>query len=377
MRKILFAIGNRAHYARIKPIIERLNNKCIYKLLIYDTAYKSLRKILEDDNYISKCIFIDTYIKGGNLLTMTKSTGNAILLMSDTIAKYMPDIMVVIADRYEIMAPAIIARYMNICLVHIQGGEITGTIDDSIRHTVSKLSNYHFISNVTAKRNLLRMGENEDDIFVTGCPTLDVISNNEKLIDNKIKKFWKKEKTNDIPDYILVNFHPITTEYNQNSNYVKVLYEAIKEFNCQIIWLMPNSDAGSDKIRKETNNIKQTNEKILFFENFEVIEYLSLLKYAKCVVGNSSVGIRETSYLGTPSITIGSRQKNRETANNVIRCDINSTEIKDAIIYQMGHGKYKTSTLYGDGHASERIANNLLNVKIKKEKFVEGGYNDK
>lgn len=377
MRKLMFAIGNRAHYARIKPIIEKISGKCDYKLLVYDTAFNSLKKILDDDGYISNCIFLNTHISGGNLLTMSKSTGNAILLISDVVDNYKPDIMIVIADRYEIMAPAIVARYMNICLVHIQGGEITGTVDDTIRHTVSKLSNYHFVSNSTAKNNLIKMGENEHSIYITGCPTLDVINKNRNLIDIHAKKFWNVININKIPNYILVNFHPVTTEYNHNSNYVEKLYNAIKNYNGTIIWLMPNSDAGSDEISEEIRKIKKVNKNILFFDNFEVIQYLALLKYAKCVVGNSSVGIRETSYLGTPSVSIGSRQKNRESAENVIRCKVDSIDIEKKLVYQINHGKYKSSILYGDGHASERIAEYLLSIKIVNEKFFEGGKYDK
>lgn len=377
MRKIMFAIGNRAHYARIKPIIEKISGKCDYKLLIYDTAYNSLKNILNKDGYLSNCIFLNTHIAGGNLLTMTKSTGNAITMISDVVDNYKPDIMVVIADRYEIMAPAIAARYMNICLVHIQGGEVTGTVDDAIRHTVSKLSNYHFVSNQKAKQNLMDMGEKEETIYITGCPTLDVISNNIVSIDNAAKEFWNVNSIKEIPEYILVNFHPVTTEYDHNSNYVKKLYTAIKNYEHKIVWLMPNSDAGSDEINAQIQKIKKENKNILFFDNFEIIQYLAILKYAKCVVGNSSVGIRETSYLGTPSISIGSRQKNREIADNVIRCEIEPNDISKKLKYQLKHGKYETSELYGNGHASELIADKLLNVKIINEKFFEGDNYDK
>lgn len=376
MRKILFSIGNRAHYARIKPIIEKINNRCDYKLLIYDFAYNTMKSIIEK-KYISKCIFLDTHVQGENLLTMAQSTGKAILLISEEVKKYNPDIIVVIADRYEIMAAAIVARYMNICLVHIQGGEITGTIDDSIRHTVSKLSNYHFVSNTYSKNNLLKIGEEENKIYITGCPTLDIIRENMELIDTSALKFWNVKKIIDIPDYIVVNFHPVTTEYQRNSNYVNILYESIKDFNYNVIWLLPNCDAGSDKIKKSINRLKKLNNKIMFFENFEIIQYISLLKYAKCIVGNSSVGIRESSFLGTPSVSIGSRQKDREISNNVIRCNMDSKEIKNKIIYQIKHGKYSISNLYGDGYASTKIAEKLLNLDILKEKFFNGGINDK
>lgn len=376
MRKILFSIGNRAHYARIKPIIEKINNRCDYKLLIYDSAYNTMKSIIEK-KYISKCIFLDTHVQGENLLTMAQSTGKAILLISEEVKKYNPDIIVVIADRYEIMAAAIVARYMNICLVHIQGGEITGTIDDSIRHTVSKLSNYHFVSNTYSKNNLLKIGEEENKIYITGCPTLDIIRENMELIDTSALKFWNVKKIIDIPDYIVVNFHPVTTEYQRNSNYVNILYESIKDFNYNVIWLLPNCDAGSDKIKKSINRLKKLNNKIMFFENFEIIQYISLLKYAKCIVGNSSVGIRESSFLGTPSVSIGSRQKDREISNNVIRCNMDSKEIKNKIIYQIKHGKYSISNLYGDGYASTKIAEKLLNLDILKEKFFNGGINDK
>lgn len=372
MRKILFTIGNRAHYARLKPIIEKLNELCEYKILVYDTAYSVMKDKLKCDIFSNNCVFINTFVPGGNLKSMTKSVGKAIYLISDFFEDYKPDIVVVVADRYEIMAPAIVARYMNICLVHIQGGEITGTIDDTIRHTISKLANYHFVSNLSAKNNLINMGERDDHIFITGCPTIDIIKENDDKMLKFALEFWQEYGVQNIPKYIMVNFHPVTTEYLNNSNYIDILYKSIKKLDYKIVWLLPNSDAGSNKILKELEKIQTKQENIIFIKNLEPLKYLALVKYSNCIVGNSSVGIRESSFMGVPSVTIGTRQQNRDVSKNVVKCDMNSKQIEECIKYQLAHGKYKISYLYGPGNASVKISNLLLNIKLENEKYYGG-----
>lgn len=369
MRKIFFAIGNRAHYARVKPIITILKNNVDFKIVVYDSAIYTLSDILINDGYIKKCIFLDTFEEGANLNSMTKCVGNAIIKFSDVITNYQPDIMVVIADRYEILAPAIAARLMNICLVHIQGGELTGTIDDAVRHTVSKLSNYHFVSNEKSKDVLINIGENKKNIFITGCPTIDLLENNKKEMREKSAYFLKKLNFNENERFILVNYHPETTDIESNYTNILKLYEKIKEFNMKMIWLEPNCDAGSDKISNFIEEIKKENSNIVFIKNLEATTYLGLVDCCSCIIGNSSVGIREASYLGTPSISIGSRQQNRQVGENVIRVSNKCEKLIKILNMQINHGKYKSSYLYGNGHACENIAELLEDLEIKNVKF--------
>ena len=371
MRKIIFAVGNRAHYARVKPIINNLDGDIEFKIVIYDSSTFYLKDILIKDNLINYSIFLNTFESGSNLKSMTKCVGKAIIKFADVIDNYNPDIIVVIADRYEIIAPSIAARLMNVCLIHIQGGEITGTIDDTIRHTVSKLSNYHFVSNEKAKNTLITLGENNKNIFITGCPTIDLLKNNKKEIKSKTKTFFKKFNIKENEEFILVNYHPVTTDIE--NNYINVLnfYNKIKVYDKKIIWLEPNCDAGADKINMLIRKIKAENENIIFIKNLECIVYLGLINYCSCIVGNSSVGIRESSYLGTPSISIGDRQQNRECGENVIRISNDCKNLIAVLNKQIKHGKYSSSHLYGDGKASKKIAKLLKELAIENVKFYK------
>ena len=377
-RKITFVIGNRAHYARVKPIIKYIP-KSSYKLVLFESAvlsdYGNVKDQIIDEAGEDNTVIMFTNISGGNLLTMTKSTGTAISELATEFAKDKPEIIVVVADRYETLAATIAARYLNIPVAHIQGGENTGSIDDNIRHAVTKLANIHFVTNSESAMRVEKMGENKNSIYITGCPTIDICANlpeknSQSIFEHRSgvyeKEFILQKK------YIIVAFHPVTTEYKENREHFRVLLEAINALDTQVIWLYPNIDAGTDLVHKELLRFKSEDKKglIYFFRHFDVENYLILLKNAQCIVGNSSVGIRESSFLGTPSVTIGSRQRGRNRASNVIDAEFSVEAIKNAVIKQVQHGNYPSSNLYGQGNAGKKISDILLSCDLTIEKHM-------
>jgi UDP-N-acetylglucosamine 2-epimerase/N-acetylmannosamine kinase len=380
MNKLCFVIGNRAHYARVKPIIACLPKLSFRIILVeaaaiteYGDVYSEIKKDFSD----SKICVLFTNVSGSNLVSMTKSTGMVISDLAIEFSREKPDVVVVIADRYEALASAIAARYMNIALAHIQGGENTGSIDDSIRHSITKLANLHFVSNSDCATRIIKMGEEPKNVYITGCSTMDLCREAVKSKKTSKSVFGSYhgiyEKKFEIKDrFIVVAFHSVTTEYADNkANFLTVL-NAVNDLDMQVVWLYPNVDAGGDLIRKEILKFKLQDQKgnIHFFKHFPVEDYLILLKNAACVVGNSSIGIRETSFLGTPSVNIGSRQRGRTRSANVIDCALSKNEIKNSIRKQLNHGSYKHDDVYGDGFAGRKIAKILLNCSIDINKIL-------
>jgi UDP-hydrolysing UDP-N-acetyl-D-glucosamine 2-epimerase len=316
-----------------------------------------------------------TNISGGNLVTMTKSAGVAISEFATEFDRNKPEIVVVVADRYESLAATLAARYMNIPVAHIQGGENTGSIDDNIRHAITKLANVHFVTNEDSAKRVEKMGEKKEAIHIVGCPTLDICAD---LPNRNPKSLFEHNAGVHEPmfvlqdEYIIVSFHPVTTEYLENRKHFKILLESINNLNIQTVWLYPNIDAGTDLIHKELLKFKSEDKKglIHFFKHFDIENYLTLLKNAKCIVGNSSVGIRESSFLGVPSVTIGSRQHGRPRAENTIDSKISVDEIKTTVLKQIQHGRYPGSYLYGDGNAGKKIADILLSCSLSINKHM-------
>lgn len=380
MNKLCFVIGNRAHYARVKPILACLPRSSFRIVLVEAAAiieYGDICKEIEKDFNNNEISILFTNISGNNLVSMTKSTGMVINDLATEFSREKPDIVVVVADRYEALAAAIAARYMNIALAHIQGGENTGSIDDSIRHSITKLANLHFVSNDDCAERVIKMGENPKSVYVTGCPTMDLCrgaTKSNKSLQSLFgsydsiyeKKFEIKER------FIIVAFHPVTTEYVENRDNCLTVLNAVNDLDIQVIWLYPNIDAGGDLIKKEILKYKSQdhNGNIHFFRHFPIEDYLILLKNAACIVGNSSVGIRESSFLGTPSVNIGSRQSGRVRSINVMDCDVLKDEIKNAIKIQLNHGAYEPDNVYGDGYAGLKISKILLSCSTDVNKSL-------
>ncbi len=379
-KKICVAINNRANYARIKTLLLEIKKNKKFELQILLGASAILSRFGELDNILKKDGFkkfekIYSIVEGENLTTMAKSTGLSIIEMSTFFENYRPDAVIVIADRFENLSVAISASYLNIPLIHIQGGEVTGSIDEKVRHSITKLSDIHFVATKRSRDFLIKMGENKKSVFLTGCPSIDVaLKAKSKLPQN----FFKKNRgVGNVPTnkdkYIVVMHHPETTKFNETFNQIRQTIDAIiKIKNMKIVWLWPNIDAGSDIISKQLRILRENKlvSNISFFKNFSPEEYIKLIYNCECLVGNSSSGIRECSFLAIPAVNIGSRQRNREQGFNVLNVGHNKNEIHKAIVKQMKKKKIRKSPLYGDGYAYKKILKILNNI-FKKHVSVE------
>lgn len=377
--KIAVVINNRANYARIKSFLKEAqkNSKVELKIILAGSShlekFGNISNILKRDG-IKIDFKLHTVVEGNDPLCMAKTTSNTLSEVSTALSSIDPDVVIVIADRYENLAVAIAASYMNYTLAHIQGGEVTGSIDESVRHAITKLSHIHFVCTKRAKKFLIKMGEQKKNIYLTGCPSLDFIKNLNKKIDKKFPKRnpYAGDKISFKDEYIVFLFHSVTTQFKENRKFIKNLIKSIKFFNknYQVVILWPNIDAGTDFISKEIRelmNSKRINP-IATYKNFSPEDYVRLIYNSKCLVGNSSSGIRESSYMGLPVVNIGKRQQHRERGKNVIDVDNSSTKIISAIKFQLKKGKYNKEYIYGKGGAGKKILNLLLKSKIEIQK---------
>jgi UDP-hydrolysing UDP-N-acetyl-D-glucosamine 2-epimerase len=313
-------------------------------------------------------------LEGANPASMAKTTGIGLLELATVFDNLKPDVVVTVADRYETLATAVAASYMNIPVAHIQGGEVTGSIDEKVRHCVTKLSNLHFVSTQLAAERVVRMGEEKSTVFVTGCPSIDLAA--EVLADptlnfDPFERYGGVGAPVDLSNgYLVVMQHPVTTEYELARGHVTETLYAVCDVGLPTLWFWPNVDAGSDG---SSNGIRTFRERenpscIRFFKNMTPNDFLRLIQNSSGLVGNSSVGIRECSFLGVPVVNIGSRQAGRERGRNVLDVGYNRTEIISAIEHHRRNGRYPNDKLYGDGQAGKRIAKLLAEVPLGVEK---------
>lgn len=377
-KKIAIVIYSRANYARIKSVLRELrkNKKIELQVILGASAlldkYGNLEKIILKDN-IKVSAKSYSIIEGNNPITMAKSTGLGIIELSQIFSSLKPDIVLTVADRFETMATAIAASYMNIPLAHTQGGEVTGSIDESVRHAITKLSHIHFPASKKSYERLVKLGENKNNIFLTGCPSLDLIKKNNLKIDNKFIKNFKYigNKLDFKKKYIVVLYHPVTTKYELEKRNAEILLNVCKKLNRQIIWFWPNVDTGSDLISETIRRYREKNKNSLmsFVKNLSPENFLKLINNTECFLGNSSSALREGSYLGIPAVSVGDRQKVREHSKNVIFSKIKERELLDKIKKQLRNRKYiKPSKIFGDGKAGIKIAKVLSNININIQK---------
>jgi len=252
-------------------------------------------------------------VEGGTPLSMSKTTGVGLLEFSTIFENLKPDIVVIRGDRFEILAPAIAAAYMNIPLAHIEGGDVTGTIDESVRHSVSKLAHIHFPTNNLSAERLIKMGEDPKNVHMAGSLNNEFLTNCDLSFPSDLfeKYGGVGEKLDLVKGYILVMQHPVTTEYGKGLEQIKETLKAIHELKLPTIMLWPNVDAGTDHISKGIRLYREQNKDTGFlhiFRNLHPEDFARVLKHCNCFIGNSSAGIIESSFLGTPSVNIGSRQ---------------------------------------------------------------------
>lgn len=381
IRKICVVITARPSYSRIKSALTAINMHPQLELqlvvaasALLDRYGKAFEYIEQDGFHIAAKVF--NVLEGENLTAQAKTTGLGILELATVFENLKPDAVVTIADRFETMATAVAASYMNIPLVHIQGGEVTGSIDEKVRHAITKLADLHLVASEDAYQRVIKLGETEASVVITGCPSLDIAL---EVIQKDMPRFDPLSKYGgvgtdrfDPDDFVVVLQHPVTTEYYEARKQIEISLQAIKELDKSCLWFWPNVDAGSDGTSKGIRAFRENNptSKIHFFKNMEPSDFLRLLLNSKCLIGNSSVGIRESSFLGIPVVDIGSRQAGRSRGANVLHVAYNQEDILSAIRYQLNHGKYNPEYIYGDGKAGVRIADALANQPLTFDKKI-------
>ena len=379
MRKICVVITARASYARIKTVLEAVKSHPDLELQLIVAASALLERygpvidVIRADGFEPNAV-AHMVIEGENLVTTAKSTGLGLVELATAFDNLKPNVVVSIADRYETIATAIAASYLNIPVAHVQGGEVTGSIDEKVRHAVTKLANLHFVSNELAAERVVRMGEDPETVFVTGCASVDLA---ERVLAEGMDGFDPFERYAGVghqfdprQGYLVVMQHPVTTEYEDSLDQITETLTAIEKLAHPTFWFWPNVDAGSDRISKGIRHFRETHTIpfIYFFKNLSPEDFLRLLIGAKCLVGNSSVGIREASFLGVPTVNIGNRQIGRDRGPNVIDTGYSAEAVIDAIHQHLAKGKCTPSELYGDGEAGSKIADLLATVPLKSAK---------
>jgi UDP-hydrolysing UDP-N-acetyl-D-glucosamine 2-epimerase len=378
-RKICVVVTARPSYSRVKTALRAIDNHPDLELQLVVAASALLDRYgnavtnIEDDGFkISAKVF--NVLEGENLTAAAKTTGIGILELSTVFDNLSPDMVVTVADRFETMATAISASYMNIPLVHIQGGEVTGNIDEKVRHAITKLADVHLVASDKAAERVIKMGEEPDSVFVTGCPSIDLakeVLENPELDFNPYEKYGGIGKKIDVDKgYVVVMQHPVTTEYEMARKHVEETLNAIKESKLPTLWFWPNVDAGADGTSKGIRSFREWDDasNIHFFKNMTPIDFLKLINNCKVLVGNSSVAIREASFLGVPAVNIGSRQAGRDRGQNVFDVDYKKEEIYNAIFEHISRGKSPRDQIYGDGNAGVQIADTLAKVPLKFDK---------
>ncbi len=378
-RNICVVITARPSYSRIKTVLKAVqaHPDLNLQLVIAGSAlldrYGTASEFIEKDGFpIAARVFM--VLEGENLTSMAKTTGIGLLELATVLDNLRPDVVITVADRYETIATAIAASYMNIPLAHVQGGEVTGSIDEKVRHAVTKLSDLHFVSTEKARDRVVRMGEAPEAVHMTGCPSIDIaaeILRDPQLDFNPMEKYGGVGPRLDLSEgYLVVLQHPVTTEYRMARNQAVETLAAIRDAGLPTLWFWPNVDAGSDgtsnAIRAFRENENPPN--IRFFKNMKPVDFLRLIYNCRCLVGNSSVGIREASFLGVPVINIGSRQLGRERGANVVDVGHEREAIRAALERQLANGRYPSDRLYGEGDAGERIARLLVTAPLHIEK---------
>ena len=376
-RKVCIVVNSRANYGRIKSVMEAVRDHPDLDLQLIVGASALLRRFGGVNDFIEADGFVPTakvycIVEGETPATMAKSTGMAIMELATQFENLSPDIVLTVADRFETMATAVAASYMNIPLAHTQGGEITGSIDESVRHAVTKLSHIHFPATKIARHNLELLGEDPETIHLTGCPAIDIIADADLSLPADIFKRYKGVGPGIDPakPYLVVLQHPVTTEYGQGFEQVNQTLQAVERLNMQTVWLWPNVDAGSDDVSKGLRMYREDRSPdwLHFYRNFEIQDFARLLQNTACLIGNSSSALREGSYLGVPAVNIGSRQQGRERGDNVIDAVHQADVIEAAIRQQLDHKRYDQSSRFGDGTAGGKIADILSTAEFKIQK---------
>ena len=380
-QKICIVIGSRANYSSIKSamVAIRAHDKLDLQVVLTASAildrYGNVGELVSADGFQISAK-VPMLIEGESPETMAKSTGLGLIELSSVFQQVAPDVVLTIGDRFETMATTLAAAYMNIPIAHTMGGEVSGTIDESIRHAVTKFSHIHFPASEQAAERIVKLGENPEQVHMVGCPRIDLVA---EILNSKALKASSRifsEGVGTVIDlnspFLLVSQHPVTTEFGEAEAQMTETLRAVNSVALPVIVLWPNADAGSDGVAKSIRKWRELglDSNMHFFKNLPIEEYIRLMATTACLIGNSSSGIREGAFIGTPVVNIGTRQLTRERGKNVVEVPPKAKAIEEAIRLQISHGPYKMEPIYGDGTAGVKIADVLANTTVSPQKRI-------
>lgn len=361
MKKILFLTGTRADFGKIKSLISTLENNQEFEVFVFVTGMHLQKEYGYTLIEIERCNFknIHAFQNHTHETTMDLTLAKTIEGFSSYCKKINPDLIVIHGDRVETLAGAIVGSLNNILVAHIEGGELSGTVDELIRHSVTKLSHIHFVSNDEAAKRLLQMGEIKSSIFTIGSPDIDIMFSENLPTEESVKEYYQI----DFDQYAIVMFHPVTTEDKQMKQYADDFVASLLAVEENFVVIYPNNDLGSRYIIEAFQKLKD-NPKFRIFPSIRFEYFLVLLKKAKFIIGNSSAGIREAPYYGIPIINIGTRQQNRTLNADIINVDYQKENIIKALHSVINHKISPTANDFGKGNSAELFLNSLLSSKI-------------
>ena len=374
-KKIVFITGTRADYGKLKSLMKKVEKHEKFDTHIFVTGmhmlykYGSTYKEVEKDNFKNIYRYINQSSESTHNMDITLS--NTIIGFSNYCKEILPDMIVVHGDRLEALAGAIVGAFNNIKVAHIEGGEVSGTIDESIRHSITKMSHYHFVSNDEAKRRIIQLGEKEDSVFVIGSPDIDIMHSSTLPDINKVKEKYNIH----FNEYSILMYHPVTTEVSQLKENIEQVVDAILESKKNYVVLYPNNDMGSDIIIKEYDRFKN-NENIRVYPSMRFEYFLTLLKNCQFIIGNSSSGVREACVYGKKAIDIGTRQKGRynESLKNITHLNENKEEILN-LIMNLDYKTQNSIHYFGKGDSDDKFLEIILCEEIWdkniQKKFVD------
>jgi len=379
-RNVCFIITSKIHYARSVLLLKELKKQRDVELQIVLGGsailpdYGDVPELMARDGIAYDERIVMT-LAGGTTTAMAKTTGLGIMEFTTTFDNLQPDVVVVRGDRYEILSVVIAAAYLNIPVAHIEGGDVSGTIDESVRHAVTKLSHIHFPTNKKSAQRIVRMGEDPKYVFTYGATEVEYVARSHFKASNKLINYLGVGDAVDIrKPYVIVMQHPVTSEVGKNRQHTEATLHAVHELGIPAIWFWPNVDAGTDEVSKAIRTFReeQCPKRMRFVKHVPPEQFLGLLKRSQCLIGNSSAGIKECSYLGVPVVNIGSRQQGRMRAKNVADTPYKKTTIRRAIEKQLSHGAYPKSTIYYQKDTSKKIAHKLATVELYSQKrFID------
>lgn len=371
-RKVCVVVASRANLARITTVLEAVREHPALELQLIAAASALLERfgsadMLEQAGFTPDAK-IRLIIEGQTPATMAKSTGLGLLELPTAFEMLEPDIVVTVADRFETIATAIAAAYMNIPVAHTQGGEVSGSIDESVRHAVTKLAHVHFPATELSARRVIAMGEDPKYVFNVGCPSIDLAARTHPgTRADALRQHGGDGDGSPIdPDqpFLLVMQHAVTTEYGQSLDQINATLAAVSSIGMQALVFWPNVDAGSYEVSMGIRAYREQGlaDRCHFFRNLPAEDFIGLMAHCDCMIGNSSAALREGAYLGTPAVSVGTRQQDRECAPNVVFASHDPHEIAAAVRGQIAHGRYEASAMFGDGSAGCTIADVLATV---------------